>query len=113
VHAVLARQRLDEVLERHVAAHVVRHPDRALHLQDARGESRVERLEVEAQLGEEGVQGSAPLARGHSFESSVETPEGLDACTLVELGFEGADGFAADAGGEGGRGGLVVLVGDW
>jgi hypothetical protein len=35
VHAVLARQRLDQVFERHVAAHIVRHADGALDLRAA------------------------------------------------------------------------------
>lgn len=50
VHAVLARQRLDQVLERGVAPHIVGQPDCLLHPQQHRGEGGVEALQVIRQL---------------------------------------------------------------
>jgi len=137
-HAVLARQRLDEVLERRVAAHVVRRADCALHLEQAGRERRVERLEVEAQLAEQRLQRAAPglavvgsgggggggrggggrgggraaaaAAAADSAQRGVEAAQGRDALARVELGLEGADALAGDAAGQGGgaRGGVVA-----
>lgn len=50
VHAVLAGQGLDQVLERGVAPHVVAQPDGGLHAQQHRGEGGVEALQVVGQL---------------------------------------------------------------
>lgn len=58
VHAVLAGQRLDEVLEGCVAAHIVADADCLLHPQQHAGEGWVERLQVVSQLSHHGPQPS-------------------------------------------------------
>jgi hypothetical protein len=56
VHAVLASEGLDEVLERHIPCHIVGAADGGLHLEQHGSEGGVERLEVEGQLGHHGAE---------------------------------------------------------
>mmetsp|Transcript_19353 Transcript_19353/g.57402 ORF Transcript_19353/g.57402 Transcript_19353/m.57402 type:complete len:221 (-) Transcript_19353:152-814(-) len=96
VHAVLAGERLDQVLERHVAAHIVRHADRALHRQQARGERRVERLQVVAQLTEHRRQDRLPAVSWQALEVGIEAPQGSDGSTLVQLSLQRLNLLLAD-----------------
>ncbi len=92
VHPILARQWLDEVLECHVAAHIVRHADCALHSKEASGKGWVEGLQVEAQLSKHGAQHrlcecmfitTAAISVG-MYDSNVEENAATSACCMQQ-----------------------------
>mmetsp|Transcript_17360 Transcript_17360/g.29724 ORF Transcript_17360/g.29724 Transcript_17360/m.29724 type:complete len:225 (-) Transcript_17360:277-951(-) len=76
VHAIFSCQRLDEVLECHVTAHVVTVAQSALDHEQARREGWVEGLEVVGHLSKHRSQGGLPAVSRQSAQVVVEAAQG-------------------------------------
>mmetsp|Transcript_3255 Transcript_3255/g.8248 ORF Transcript_3255/g.8248 Transcript_3255/m.8248 type:complete len:393 (-) Transcript_3255:18-1196(-) len=96
VHAVLASQGLDEVLQRRVAARVVGGADAALDLEQHRGEQRVEGLQVVRQLAQHRAQLGLPGGLIQARQQRVEAPQRIHGRAVVQLSLQCAHGVAAD-----------------